>query len=273
MVDDSNRYTLHGGQKGYDRLLVLSRERWPDTEAFFRRAGLASGMKCVDLGCGGGEVTLEIAKRVAPGGSVLGIDLDAVKLELAAADARSRGIGNVEFRETLVQDWEEPNSYDVCYSRCLLQHLAQPVALLRRMWEALRHDGLLMVEDVDWHGWTSDPPNSGIEFLRERYEKLLQRRGSDPHFGLRLYRSCREIGVPNPHLTAIASFRTSQQGKAIAVLTLDAISQSLETEGVATRQEIIEARASLEGLLADPESVTMGPTLFQLFAKRSTDEK
>ena len=271
MVDDSNRYTLYGGQKGYDRLLVLSRERWPNTEALFRRAGLGSGMKCVDLGCGGGEVTLEIAKRVAPGGSVLGIDLDGVKLELAATEARNRGIGNVEFRKALVQDWEEPDSYDVCYARFLLQHLAQPVVLLRRMWEALRPGGLLMVEDIDWHGWTSDPPNSGIEFLRERYERLLERRGSNPHFGLRLHRSSREIGVQSPNLTAIASFRTSEQGKIIALLSLDAIAQSLEAEQVATAQEIAEARSNLEALLADPESVTMGPTLFQLFARKSTD--
>jgi SAM-dependent methyltransferase len=268
-VDDATRYVLHGGQAGYDRLLVLSRERWPDTEALFRRAGLGAGSKCVDLGCGGGEVTLEIAKWVGPNGSVLGLDLDPVKLELATTAARDRGIRNAEFRRVLVQEWDAPKTYDVAYSRLLLQHLPKPVDLLRRMWESLRPGGLLMAEDVDWHGWTSDPSNAGIVFLREKYAELLERRGGDPHFGLRLYRTCREIGIPDPHLNVVASFRSTEQGKVIALLTLDAIAAALQSEGVATPSEIASARSSLETLLADPTSATMGPTLFQVFARKS----
>ena len=74
---------IRGGREGYERLLVLARERWPDTAALFDRAGLAPGMHCVDLGCGGGQVTLEMARLVAPGGSVTGVDMDEVKLDLA----------------------------------------------------------------------------------------------------------------------------------------------------------------------------------------------
>jgi ubiquinone/menaquinone biosynthesis C-methylase UbiE len=269
VVDDANRYVLHGGQAGYDRLVVLSRERWPDTEALFRRAGLTAGSKCIDLGCGGGEVTLEIAKWIGPSGSVLGVDLDPVKLELAATQARERGIRNAEFRRILVQDWNEPNAYDATYSRLLLQHLPKPVELLRRMWEALRPGGLLMAEDVDWHGWTSDPPNEGIVFLREKYAELLERRGGDPHFGLRLYRSCLEVGVRDPQLNVVASYRSTEQAKLIARLTLDGISQALVSDGVSTPEEIDRARSSLDRLLADPASATMGPTLFQVSARKS----
>ena len=85
------RYVIRGGQEGYDRLLVLARDRWPDTAALFARAGLAPGMRCIDLGCGGGEVTLEIARLVAPGGSVVGADMDEIKLDLARRTAAERG--------------------------------------------------------------------------------------------------------------------------------------------------------------------------------------
>jgi hypothetical protein len=47
------RYVIRGGKKGYERLLLLARDRWPDTAALFERAGLSPGMRCIDLGCGG----------------------------------------------------------------------------------------------------------------------------------------------------------------------------------------------------------------------------
>ncbi len=84
------RYVIRGGRRGYERLQLLARERWPDTAALFARVGLGSGMDAIDLGCGGGEVTFEIARLVAPG-QVTGIDMDEVKLGLARDAATARG--------------------------------------------------------------------------------------------------------------------------------------------------------------------------------------
>jgi ubiquinone/menaquinone biosynthesis C-methylase UbiE len=98
------RYVIRGGQAGYERLLLLARDRWPDTAALFARAGLSPGMTCVDLGCGGGEVTFEIARLVAPRGSAVGVDMDEIKLDLARQAAAARGLGNVEFRALNVND-------------------------------------------------------------------------------------------------------------------------------------------------------------------------
>ena len=53
---------IRGGQQGYERLQLLARERWPDTLALFERVGLGQGARCIDLGCGGGEVSFEIAR-------------------------------------------------------------------------------------------------------------------------------------------------------------------------------------------------------------------
>lgn len=62
------RYVIRDGERGYDRLALLARTRWADTAALLARAGLSPGMRCIDLGCGGGHVTLEIARLVGPEG-------------------------------------------------------------------------------------------------------------------------------------------------------------------------------------------------------------
>ena len=86
MIAALERYVISGGREGYDRLQVLARSRWPDTEDLFERIGVAPGMRCIDLGCGGGEVTFELARLVGPTGHVTGADMDDVKDR-----ARSRG--------------------------------------------------------------------------------------------------------------------------------------------------------------------------------------
>ena len=53
------RYVIRGGREGYARLQVLSRARRADTVELLHRAGLRPGMRCLDLGCGGGDVSFE----------------------------------------------------------------------------------------------------------------------------------------------------------------------------------------------------------------------
>ena len=197
------RYVILGGKEGYEHLLLLSRDRWPDTAALFERAGLAPGMRCVDLGCGGGEVTMEIARLVAPGGSATGVDMDQIKLDLARQAAAARGLGNVEFRALNVRDWDEPGGYDVAYCRFLLQHLSEPVDLLRRMWAAVRPGGVLIVEDADHGGWCCHPANEGFDFFVRTFCRVLQRRGGDPGMGRKLYACFLAAAIPGPQVTLV----------------------------------------------------------------------
>jgi SAM-dependent methyltransferase len=95
--------------------------------------------------------------------------MDEIKLSLARREAVGRGLGNVEFRLLDVEDWDEPGSYDVVCCRFLLQHLSQPVGLLRRMWAGVRPGGVLIVEDADFDGWCCHPPNDGFDFFVRTY--------------------------------------------------------------------------------------------------------
>src|SRR5689334_11865638 len=98
-------YIIRGGVAGRERLRLLSRILRPTTLSLLDRVGLRTGMSCVDVGCGGGDVTLDIARLVGREGRVLGIDIDAIKIDLAREEAAVAGIMNVEFRQTGVGDW------------------------------------------------------------------------------------------------------------------------------------------------------------------------
>ena len=259
---------IRGGEEGYERLLVLARDLWPSTFALFGRAGLSPGMRCIDVGCGGGAVTLEIARLVAPGGSVVGIDMDEVKLGLARRAAQGSGLAEVEFRRLDVRDWDEPGTYDAVYCRTLLQHLSQPLDLLRRMWAGVRPGGVLMVEDADFDGWCCHPPNDGFDFFVRTYAQVLQRRGGDHAIGRKLYGYFADAGIPDPQLALVQSARLAGEEKTLAWSTLEATTEAIVSEGVATRDEVTAALTALQRFTADPAALICGPRIFQLWSRR-----
>jgi SAM-dependent methyltransferase len=265
------RYLIRGGRAGYERLLVLARERWPDTAAMFARIGVRSGMRCVDLGCGGGEVTFELARLVAPAGVVTGVDMDEVKLGLARSAAIERGLDNVEFKLLDLNEWAEDSSYDLVYTRFVLQHLAKPVELLRRMWSAVRPGGAIAVEDADFDGWACDPPNDGFEFFVRTYAEVIHRRGGDHAAGRKLPRFFAEAGIPDGQLELLQPTYTGEDPNRLALLTLEAMREATLAEGIASEQELDGAIESLKRFSTDPGTLILGPRIFQLWSRRPLD--
>jgi len=97
-------------------------------------------MKCVDVGCGGGDVTRELARRVTPAGRAVGIDRDTTKLAIAREEARDAGVA-VDYREGDVLTLELAPECDVVYVRFVLTHLGDPEAATARMPPACAREG------------------------------------------------------------------------------------------------------------------------------------
>jgi SAM-dependent methyltransferase len=98
-TDAPHRYAIRGGKQGKERLDVLARVLLPTTTQLFDRAGLIKGMKCLDVGCGGGHVAMLIAGIVGPEGLVIATDTDPEILALAREDAEAAKITNVKFQQ------------------------------------------------------------------------------------------------------------------------------------------------------------------------------
>jgi ubiquinone/menaquinone biosynthesis C-methylase UbiE len=267
------RYVLEGGRAGYGRLQVLARARRAETVELVRRAGLRPGMRCLDLGCGGGEVTFELASLAGPAGAVTGMDMDEVNLALAQETARQRGIANVEFVAANVNDWDEPGTYDLVYCRFLLQHLSQPTGLLRRMWAAVRPGGAIAVEDTDFDGLFCDPHNDGFEFHKQMYPRVLEHHGGDARIGRKLYRYFLQAGIPDPGLHLVQSIDAAGEAKALALLTLQASAEAIVSAALASAGEVSAAIEDLAVFTAAPDTVVSGPRILQVSARRPAGTK
>ena len=261
---------IRGGREGYDRLRVLAAARRASTLELFQLVGLRPGMRCVDLGCGSGDVTLDMAALAGPDGCAAGIDTDQAKLELAREAARGRDLANVVFEVADVGQWAGPGKYDFVYCRFLLQHLARPVDLLRRMWEAVRPGGVLAVEDADMEGLFCDPDNAGFSFYRRMYAEVLARNGGDPTCARRLARYFRETGIPAPEVRLLQGVSADGDAKAMPLLTLEAIADSIISSGLATAGEVSTAIEDLGAFTTDPETLISDPRIFQVWAHRGT---
>ena len=264
------RYVLRGGQWGYERLELLARIRRPDTAELFRTTGIRPGMRCLDLGCGGGEVTFDLARLVWPTGSVVGIDMDESMLALARLAIPAQGVSNVEFVAADVTEWDDPDAYDVVYSRFLLQHLSSPVDMLRRMWRAVRAEGVIAVEDADFDGLFCDPGDSGFGFYQTMYPRVCALNGGDPTIGRKLFRYFGEAGIGEPELRLVQSFGTSGDSdtKALAVSTLEGSADAIAAAGLATADEVAAAIADMTAFASTTGTLVSDPRTFQVWAAR-----
>jgi len=128
----------------------------PIGERVLALADAGPGESVVDVGCGCGATTVELARRVGPKGSVLGIDVSRPMLERALARATSRGLGNTSMVLADAQTAElKPECFDLLFSRFGVMFFADPTAAFRNLRRALRRSGRLAF--VCWQSIQHNP--------------------------------------------------------------------------------------------------------------------
>lgn len=191
MSPKENIYT-HGHTES-----VLRSHRWRTAEnsAGYLLPRLHERARILDVGCGPGTITLDLA-RIAKAGSVIGVDRSDAVISEARAAAQRAGVANVGFTVGDVYALEyEAGTFDVVHAHQVLQHLGEPVAALREMGRVCKPDGVVAVRDSDYAGftWWPDVPELG-EWLR-LYRDLARGNGGEPDAGRRLKSWARAAGL------------------------------------------------------------------------------
>ena len=234
----TSEYVIRGGAEGRERLRLLSSTYRPATLALLSRAGIPRDATCVDVGCGGGDVTLDLARHVGPGGRVIGIDMDEVELEIARKEAAEQGLGNVQYQSGDARGSLGVGKFDVAYSRCLLSHLSDPAACISNIQMALKPHGLLILEDIDIRGIFCYPHNPAVIRFRELYAQVVRRRGADPDIGPRLPILLLEKGFEHVSMNVVQPAGFEGEVKLLVPLSMKLIADTVITDGLATPDEV-----------------------------------
>lgn len=117
--------------------------------------GLRGGERVIDIGCGFGDTSIELARLVGPEGAVCGVDCCTAFLEHARRDAEAAGVVNVTFVEADVQIHRFEPIHDVAFSRFGTQFFDNPVAGLRNLSTALRPGGTMTM--IVWRALDENP--------------------------------------------------------------------------------------------------------------------
>ena len=147
---------------------------------------LRPGARVLDVGCGPGTITADLAARVAPG-PVLGIEPTPGPLADARARAAAVGAENAVFALGDVYALDHPDgAFDVVHAHQVLQHLGDPVAALREMLRVCAPEGIVAARDADYAAMTWYPADPRLDRWLAVYRAVAHGNGAEPDAGRRL---------------------------------------------------------------------------------------
>jgi SAM-dependent methyltransferase len=179
----SNVYT-HGHHES-----VLRSHRWRTAEnsAGYLLPRLRPGMRLLDVGCGPGTITMDLADLVGPTGQVTALERSDEALDLARGEASRRGTTNVEFAVGNVQALDlEDASFDVVHAHQVLQHVDDPVAALRQMKRVCRPGGVVAARESDYSAFTWYPEVRALDDWLAVYTAVARSNSAEPDAGRRV---------------------------------------------------------------------------------------
>jgi SAM-dependent methyltransferase len=199
-------YIMGRTSEEYLRLKRQAQVWEPMTKSVLERAGIGAGMRCLDAGCGPGEVMRLMAEYAGPTGMIIGLDTDAnIGAEVISA-LNGAGLRQCRFVHAdlfrLEQIDEAP--FDIVFARLLLFHLKNPAEALRKLYGWLKPGGRIVIQDYDTTAIDTEPAHAALSEFKTVWSGVCEQAGLDERIGLRLPRLFAEAGIGQPDATDVA---------------------------------------------------------------------
>lgn len=246
-------YVLGHSAFELERLARQERMIGGATHDYFRSAGLAAGMRVLDVGSGGGATAFHAAELVGPTGQVIGTDLAPAAIAAASDTAATRGLRHVSFRQGDPTEMTFEQPFDAVVGRYVLLFQDDQAGMLRRLAKLVRPGGLVIFHEPDWSFVRSDPSaptyDQACRWMVEIFERLNQ--STNMHGKLRRAFLDTGLGVPSMRLRAVIGDAVSAEDwlRSVAELII-VLAPTIEQHGLATRAEM-EVETLAERIIAE----------------------
>ena len=234
-------------------------------------AGIAEGMRVLDVGCGSGDVALMAAALVGERGEVVGVDRDPTALAMARQRVAGLGIANVSFVEggfAALEASEAP--FDAVVGRRVLMYQLEPIESVAALARRVRAGGLVVFQEHD----ASTMPASRVAMPLHRQvqgwmRETVMAEGANIHIGFDLHSIFERAGLSVEEVRAEAIVLTAEQIYPAAAI-IRAMLPRIVGEGVASEAEIdidtLEVRLTRERLTVG--ATYLADMMFGIWARK-----
>lgn len=243
------------------------------TRTLLMAAGLAPGMRVLDLGTGLGHVARLVAEIVGPTGEVVGVDRSADALAVARDRTHAAGLTHVRFLEGDVTHWRDDARFDAIVERLLLFHAPDPTAVVRHHVENnLREGGTFVAIDFDIGASRAEPPTPLPDVALDWIRRAFRAAGARPHIGATLGRLLDAAGLADVMTFGIQGYLAPHDpaGPALLAGVVRSLSPAILQHGIATAEEM--ALPTLQQRIADAvrdaNAVILPPTVAGAWGRR-----
>jgi SAM-dependent methyltransferase len=261
MTDHQNAATAAVYTHGHSAAVLRShRSRTVANSAGYLRPELAAGQRVLDVGCGPGTITADLAELVGPQGRVVAVDSSAEVLAQAAEHVAARGLDNVEFAVADVHDLPyRAGGFDVVHAHQLLQHLADPVGALRELRRVVAPGGVVAARDADYQAMTWYPEVPELTAWLDLYRRAARANGGEPDAGRRLLAWARAAGFTDVRASS-SSWTYASPGERLwwgeswaDRTTGSGLARTALAEGLATADELAAIAAGWRRWTVEPD--------------------
>lgn len=222
----SSNYT----QGYHDSVTRSHASRTAANSAAFLLPHLKPSMKILDVGCGPGTISCDLAEIVSSG-SVVGIDVAHEVLGQAREAASDKRLANITFEvENVLEGLSyKANTFDVVYCHQILLHLPDPIKSLQEMKRVCRPGGFVAAREGDWQSVLFYPSNNGVELYKDTVAKIYRAAGGSDIAGRQLQAWARKAGFASDTIhktTTTLSYSSSEERDWWASLHIERIEKS-----------------------------------------------
>ncbi len=276
MANEENEYILGTDSDELSRLGIQHRI-WSDVAvSAWKRAGIMPGSHVLDLGCGPGHTTFEIANLTTESGLVLGVDESERFTNYLNDQSKIRNIPQVRSQ---IADAENLTStlktqkFDVVYTRWVLCWLRNPEKAIAEVAKALKPGGRFVIHEYfNWKSFTSAPRSKAIDKMVAQAVISFEKAGADIDIAGRLPKMLREAGFELKHLdTHVRMARGGGMDSTISwpVTWWRTYGPKLEQMGYLTSEECAAALSDVDAVEQSADKYFLCPPVFEFIATKS----